>query len=140
MEPPMVKTLRLAGLLIFQIGAEETDRYMRTNKEKLAGLAPSWSKGVFGSPGGWVTRGRLWKGIFSILGVHELPILLPETQPAYLLMYQAHEEDHKGLQYHAMEVKEQGLGSQGQGSSRQGRERMHQMQGLQVGARPAEDW
>ena len=96
LEPPAVETLRFAGLLIFQVGAEETDRFIRTNKEKLNDLTPSWSKGVFGSPGGWVTRGRLQKGIFSILGVHKLPILLPETQLAYLLMFQAHEDDHKG--------------------------------------------
>ena len=95
LEPATVQTLRLAELLIFQVGAEETDQLMRTNKEKLAGLAPCWSKGVFGSPGGWVTRGRLRKGIFSILGVHELPILLPESRLAYLLMIQAHEQDHK---------------------------------------------
>ena len=95
LDPTTVETLRLVGLLVFQVGAEETDQFMRTNKENLTGLAPSWSKGVFGSPGGWVTRGRLRKGIFSILGVHELPILLPETRLAYLLMLQAHEEDHK---------------------------------------------
>ena len=62
LEPPTVETLRLAGLLIFQVGAEGTDRLMRTNMEKLTGLALSWSK-----------------GIFSILGIHELPILLPES-------------------------------------------------------------
>ena len=73
LEPATVQTLRLAELLVFQVGAEETDQILRTNKEKLSGLAPSWSKGVFGSPGGWVTRGRLRKGIFSILGVHKLP-------------------------------------------------------------------
>ena len=96
LEPTTVQTLRLAGLLIFQVGAEKTDQYMKTNKEKPTGLAPRWSKGVFGSLGGWVTRGRLGKGIFSILGVHKLPILLPESRLAYLLMLQAHEEAHKG--------------------------------------------
>ena len=44
---------------------------------------------------GWVTKGRLRKGIYGILGVHKLPILLPDTQLAYLLMQQDHEEDHK---------------------------------------------
>ena len=45
-----------------------------------------------------MTRGMLWrsKGIFSILGVYEFPILLPESRLAYLLMLQAHEEAHKG--------------------------------------------
>ena len=52
LEPATVQTRRLAELLIFQVGAEETDQLMRTNKEKLAGLAPCWSNGVFGSPGG----------------------------------------------------------------------------------------
>ena len=54
---------------------------MKTNKAELTGLTSSWSKGVYGRPGGWVTRGRLWrsKGNFGIHRVCEFPIWLPGT-------------------------------------------------------------
>ena len=40
---------------------------------KLSGLSPVMSRGD------WVTRGKLRKGMFPILGGHELPILLTHT-------------------------------------------------------------
>ena len=70
---------------------------MKTNKAELIGLTPSWSNEVYGRPGDWVTRGRLWrsKGDFGIHGVCKFPILLPGSQLAYQLMLKIHEEAHK---------------------------------------------
>ena len=83
-EPVLDSLLRLAELLIFQVGAEETDQLLKTNKAKLSGLTPSWSNGVFGRPGGLVTKERPWrsKGGFRIHGGCKFPILLPETRLA----------------------------------------------------------
>ena len=55
---------------------------------KLVGLAPKLSKGRF------VTRGRFGSGLANVLGLVELPILLPDSQLAYLIMVQAHLETH----------------------------------------------
>ena len=58
---------------------------------KLSGLAPKYEKGL------WITWGRLGKCIFKVLGVNNLPILLPESRLDYLIMLQAHNEDHKNV-------------------------------------------
>ena len=55
---------------------------------KLIGLAPKLSKGRF------VTRGRFGSGLANILGLVELPMLLPDSQLSYLIMVQAHLETH----------------------------------------------
>ena len=44
----------------------------------------------------WCTRGRIGKGIQPVLGVSELPIVMPKTRVAYLLMVEAHEFLHRG--------------------------------------------
>ena len=44
----------------------------------------------------WVTRGRLGKGLPKILGVEKLPILLPSSRLAELIMIEAHLENHDG--------------------------------------------
>merc|ERR1711888_556338 len=44
----------------------------------------------------WVTRGSLVKGLPRILGVDRLPVLLPKSRLAELLMIQAHRENHDG--------------------------------------------
>ena len=44
----------------------------------------------------WCTRGRIRKGIQPVLGVNELPIIIPKTRVAYLLMVEAHEVLHRG--------------------------------------------
>ena len=67
----------------------------KQGRKLLIGLDPYWIKGKADFPGGWVTRGRLRKGIYNILGVHELPIILKTSRLAYLLMLKAHNEDHK---------------------------------------------
>ena len=55
----------------------------------LTGLHQIWSQRR------WVTKGRLGKGMFKILGVKELPILLPNSRLAELVMMEAQNEDHK---------------------------------------------
>ena len=67
-----VSNLRIAEQLIYQVGGEETDDVMTTKqgRKMLTGLDPYWSKGKNGLPGGWVTKGRLRKVIFNILGVY----------------------------------------------------------------------
>ena len=57
-------------------------------KGTLVGLDPVLSKGRF------VTRGRFGSGIAKILGLVELPILLPNSWLSYLIMVQAHQESH----------------------------------------------
>ena len=53
------------------------------NKDKLTGLAPFVKGGLV------VTRGRLGKGLFRVLGVSELPIIVARLPLA-------HKEDHRG--------------------------------------------
>ena len=50
------------------------------------------------SGGRWVTRGRLRHGLRAILGVKELLILLPSQRLAELIMVQAHEKGHDGVE------------------------------------------
>ena len=59
-------------------------------KRKMTTLAPCVEDGM------WVTRGRLAKGLPGILGVDRLPVLLPNSRLAELLMIQAHRENHDG--------------------------------------------
>ena len=55
---------------------------------KLVRLLPVKHRGI------WVTRGCLRKGLFSVLGVEELPVLLPTSSLSYLVMRKAHEQEH----------------------------------------------
>ena len=87
-EEPNTKYLELAEKLIFVVGSSATDAAVK--KGLVDGLSPMWTKGR------WVTRGRLGKGVFKVLGVSELVILLPDSRLATLLMQQAHKEDHRG--------------------------------------------
>jgi hypothetical protein len=86
---PTVHYLDTAFKLMFLIGTLETDAEVKAGR--LDGLAPAWSGGR------WVTRGRLGKSMFQVLGVSELPILLPGSRLAYLVMLQAHRQDHKSV-------------------------------------------
>ena len=85
---PTVRLLTAASALLFMTSAEAVDAEVK--KGALDGLAPVWSRGR------WVTRGRLSNGLFSVLGVSELAILLPEQRLAYLIMAKAHKQDHRG--------------------------------------------
>ena len=49
------------------------------------------------SGGRWVTRGRMRRGLRPILGVKELLILLPSQRLAELIMMEAHEQAHDGV-------------------------------------------
>ncbi len=84
---PTLRYLRLANKLIDLMGTIETDKEVKSGK--LTGLAPQWSNGR------WITRGRLGKGMFRVLGVSELMILMPKSRLAYLTMLAAHNQDHK---------------------------------------------
>jgi len=85
---PTVQQLATATALLFLVSIEEVDAEVR--KGALDGLAPVWSRGR------WVTRGRLSNGLFSVLGVSELAILLPGQRLSFLIMSQAHKQDHRG--------------------------------------------
>ena len=86
-----VKYLAMAEWLMHRCATIETDEEVKQGKSKLTGLAPKWSRGL------WVTRGRLGKGMYKVLGKTELPIILPTTRLAELLMLRAHNHDHKGV-------------------------------------------
>ena len=88
MEMPSTKYLGLAMDFLFIVASGETQE--EVDKGSLTGLNPIWSCGR------WVTRGRLGKGLFKILGATELPILLPSSRLARLIMEDAHNQDHKG--------------------------------------------
>ena len=74
----------VARKLLFIVGSRQVDVDVKAGK--LRGLDPIWSKGS------WVTRGRFGKGLSSILGVRELPILLNTDRLSYLIMVDAHNE------------------------------------------------
>ena len=78
--------MKLARKLVFLHVMQETN--VEVKESKLVGLAPKYENGL------WITRGRLDKGIFKVLGVTELPILVLESRLAQLLMAEAHEDDH----------------------------------------------
>ena len=86
-----VRYLAMAEWLMYRCATIETDEEVKRRKSKLTGLAPKWSRGL------WVTRGRLGKGMYKVLGKSELPIIVPTTRLAELLMLRAHNHDHKGV-------------------------------------------
>ena len=88
LQDPTVLHLQQAESLLFLSVAEEVGDAVRAGK--LQGLCPKWLSGR------WVTRGRLGKGMFKVLGVTELPILLTESKLGRLFMVSAHYEDHSG--------------------------------------------
>ena len=85
---PTVHYLRMAEQLMFMTAAVRTDEVVKLGK--LEGLAPFWTNGQ------WMTRGRLGKGVHRVLGVDQLPVLVPNCRLAFLIMTKAHREDHKG--------------------------------------------
>ena len=50
---------------------------------------------VFQNQGIWYTAGRVGRTLESLLGCNRLPVLMPETHLARLIMWQSHEEDHR---------------------------------------------
>ena len=86
-DDPSPHYLELADKLLHLRAAVETGKLVKTGK--LVGLDPVWRSGR------WVTRGRFGQGLFKILGVAELPLLTQDSRLAYLVMVQAHNEDHK---------------------------------------------
>ena len=84
-EPNSVRMLQARYMLEMVYGQ---DTATEVEAGKLVGLDPQLSKGRF------VTRGRFGEGIANVLGLVELPIFLPDSHLAYLIMVQAHEESH----------------------------------------------
>ena len=84
-EPTSVRMLQ-ARYMLEMVYGQDTAKVVLAGK--LQGLDPQLSKGRF------VTRGRFGGGIANVLGLVELPILLPESHLSYLIMVQAHEESH----------------------------------------------
>ena len=82
--------------LFFFMAMEET--YVAVQENKLLDLAPfrvTDPENVI-HQGLWVTRGRIRKGIKAILGQTELPILMPTSRVAHLVMMEAHNQHHRG--------------------------------------------
>ena len=87
---PTAAGLKIAEELMFMTASLETGCEMVSEKNRLIPLSP------ISSHGKWVTQGRLRKGMQRILGVSELPLLMPGSRLSMLVMIQAHNEDHKG--------------------------------------------
>ena len=87
---PTVAGLKIAEELMFMTASLETGCEMVSKGNCLIPLSPFSSHGI------WVTQGRLRKGMQRILGVSELPLLMPGSRLSMLVMIQAHNEDHKG--------------------------------------------
>ena len=88
---PKVKFLALAEKLMFLIDSSNTGEEIKKHNSRLTNLSPMWSKGR------WVTKGRLGKGMFKVLGVEELPVLVPTSRLAELVMLRAHNYNHKSV-------------------------------------------
>ena len=86
-DPVQPQQLQAAKMLKFCYSMEPTKKAFL--KGDLSSLRPVFIKGVF------FTTGRVGRGINAILGVDRLPILLPESRLAFLIMVESHEEDHR---------------------------------------------
>ena len=74
------------------------ETYAAVQDNKLTNLTPFkvTDPGNIAHQGLWVTRGMIGKGIKKIFGQSELPILMPSTRAAYLVMVDAHNQHHRG--------------------------------------------
>ena len=87
--PLSVKYLDLAERMMYLFASLDTAKEMKLKNNKLVGLGPKLVKGQF------VACGRLGKGLLKVFGKAKLPIILPTTRMAELLMLRAHNHDHK---------------------------------------------
>ena len=87
--PLRVKYLDLAERMMFLFASLDTAKVMKQKNNKLVGLGPRLVKGQF------VACGRLGKGLMKVFGKAGLPIILPTTRMAELLMLRAHNHNHK---------------------------------------------
>ena len=84
---PTVSLLNKARDLMMVVSAWEVIPHV----PKLVNLGPVYERGV------WTCKGRLGKGIKSLLGKENLPILDSKGRLAELLMIQAHYRNHEGV-------------------------------------------
>ena len=85
---PSVKDLEEARILLLRVN--QVLVLQKYKQKKLKSLMPSINKhGVL------VTQGRLGAGMKQILGQEELPILLPGSRLATLIMWDAHRQMHR---------------------------------------------
>ena len=82
-----VVDIKVARLIQFAVAMPPTIEAL--NAGKLTSLRPFLRHGIV------YTRGRLGGSMLSILGVHELPIIMRDTRLATLILTQAHYEDHR---------------------------------------------
>ena len=82
-----VVDIKVARLIQFAVAMPPTIEAL--NAGKLTSLRPFLRHGIV------YTRGRLGGSMLSILGVHELPIIMRDSRLATLILTQAHYEDHR---------------------------------------------
>ena len=81
------KELDLARKILFFVSMEPTKAAI--DKGDLMSLRPTSHFGIF------FTQGRVGKSLEKLLGCERLPILMPSSRLAQLVMWQAHCEDHR---------------------------------------------
>merc|ERR1711888_104095 len=86
-EEPSVSLLNKARDLMMVVSAWEVTPHV----SKLVNLGPVYERGV------WTCKGRLGKGIKSLLGKENLPILTRKGRLAELMMIAAHNRNHEGV-------------------------------------------
>ena len=84
---PTVSLLNKARDLMMVVSAWEVTPHV----PKLVNLGPVYERGV------WTCKGRLAKGIKSLLGKENLPILTSKGRLAELMMIEAHNRNHEGV-------------------------------------------
>ena len=86
-EPVTAKEIQLAYHVLFAVSMEPTEEAIM--KGQLNALRPFSSNSVF------YTTGRIGKALEHLLGSGRLPVVMPSTELARLIMWQSHCEDHR---------------------------------------------
>ena len=82
-----VEDMNLANQLIFFFSMEPTKAVL--DRGDLTSLRVHYSKGIY------YTQGRAGRALEKLLGITKLPVLMPGTRLAKLLMWESHDEDHR---------------------------------------------
>ena len=85
--PVGANELELSKKVLFAASMELTEQSMK--KGDLQGLRPTSQYGVL------FTRGRVGPALEALLGCDRLPILMPQSRLAELIMWHSHCEDHR---------------------------------------------
>ena len=93
-EEPSLQHLQQAERIMFLSATMEVTAYICTpgGQDALRCITPVWSQ----ERKLWVTQGHMRHALQLVLGVEELPIVLPTSRLAYLFMDRAHKLDHHG--------------------------------------------